>query len=291
MSSFDEALARIERIQSRDGEHVQPACQTQLMSHGQKAKRAIVFFHGFTSCPRQFFHLGEAFFQRGYNVFIPREENHGHADMMTDALVKLSAEKMIDEASRAVDITCALGEQVFVVGLSMGATAAAWIAQNRADVERCVIIAPPFEVEAIPRFIHRLFTQLILAMPVFFVWWDPRLKADNTNRPPYSYPRYPSRALAQNWALAYHIRDEAKKHAPSAKHIVLVTNANDHVIRNSAVVELFDNWKRRAPNRVSHFQFPRELKLRHDMASVESPGQKIDIAYPKLIELIERVEK
>jgi esterase/lipase len=286
--TYEQALTRIQNYQAQEGGDINSVCRSQLLTHGHKTERAIVFFHGFTSCPRQFVPLGEKFFDLGYNVFLPREPHHGYQDLLTTTLKDLTAEVMIDRAGRAIDITRGLGERVTVCGLSMGGTVAAWAAQFRPDVYRAVIIAPPFEVGAIPRFIHKPFTRVVLAIPNFFVWWDPKLKEKNDRRPPFSYPRYASHALAENWKLAIDIRRAAQHEAPAAQHILVITNANDHTIRNEAVHELAELWRKRAPECVETYEFAAEQKLRHDLIGADVPGQKVDVVYPVLIELIDR---
>lgn len=73
-SSYEEAAARINQIQAAEAElaELNPVCATQLLTHGDKVDNVIVFLHGFTSCPAQFAHLGEEYFEKGYNVYIPR---------------------------------------------------------------------------------------------------------------------------------------------------------------------------------------------------------------------------
>jgi carboxylesterase len=73
--TYGDALARIEAIQTAEAElpDLSPECDSILMTHEGKVENAIVFLHGFTSCPDQFATLGEEYFNQGYNVFIPRQ--------------------------------------------------------------------------------------------------------------------------------------------------------------------------------------------------------------------------
>jgi carboxylesterase len=283
--SYDEALARIQGFQSREGATVLDVCRTALHTHGLKTARAITFLHGFTSCPKQFDQLGQLFFERGENVFIPREPHHGMADRLTTALTQLTAAGMQDLARRVVEVSSGLGDHVTVCGLSMGGTMAAWIAQHFA-VDLAVVIAPPLEVQAIPRSIHRIFTDMLLRVPNFFVWWDPRTKANNPNRAFFGYPRYASRALAENFRLARLLQQDAEKNPPAAKRILVITNAADHTVRNSAIYTLATAWQRRAPGRVQTFEFDAALGLLHDLIGPYLKGQKTDVTYPKLLELM-----
>lgn len=287
-ATYDDALARINAFQAREGDEVNPLCRTALLTHGQRVERAITFLHGFTSCPKQFDRLGQRFYERGYNVFIPREPNHGLADRMTTALVNLTAESMRDLGRRAVEVTRGLGEHVTICGLSMGGTLAAWIAQHF-EIDLAVIIAPSLEVTAIPHPLHRLAAEIFLRMPNFFVWWDPKTKLNNPNRALFGYPRYASRALAESWRLAYALRREARQTPPAARCIIAISNANDHTVHNQALYELTRDWQRLAPGRVETHEFPVELGLLHDFIGPYLPGQKIDVVYPALLELIDHI--
>ena len=122
--SYEEALARIEAIQLDEDARgdLNPVCHTTLMTHGERTEDVIVFLHGFTSCPDQFVELGKQFYERGYNVYIPRTPHHGLADLMTDDLINLTAEESIAFASQSADIAQGLGERVTVSGLSGGGT-------------------------------------------------------------------------------------------------------------------------------------------------------------------------
>jgi carboxylesterase len=78
----------------------------------------IVFFHGFTSCPEQFRKLGEQFYEQGYNVDIPRNPHHGHADQLSEAMLETSAEELAAFATESIDIARGLGDELIVRGLS-----------------------------------------------------------------------------------------------------------------------------------------------------------------------------
>ena len=98
--------------------------------------------HGITNCPRQFIQLASLFFERGYNVLIPRIPWNGFADRSGVAMERLTARELRAFGDEIVDIARGLGERVTVLGLSGGGVVAAWIAQCRADVDKVVVIAP-----------------------------------------------------------------------------------------------------------------------------------------------------
>jgi alpha-beta hydrolase superfamily lysophospholipase len=136
------AVSRFRDIEKMEGSELNPVCGSILLTHGMRTERAVVFFHGLTNCPQQFRELGQIFYDMGDNVLIPRLPRHGMADRKVENLTPLKAEELRDCADSSVDIACGLGRQVYIVGLSAGGTLTAWIAQNRSEVTRAVLIAP-----------------------------------------------------------------------------------------------------------------------------------------------------
>jgi len=98
-----------------------PLCVTRAFTHGERVNNAVVFLHGFTSCPDQFDQLGRLYYEKGYNVYIPRLPRHGDRDPLGLSLQGLTAEELAEAAMQAVDIAQGLGERVLVSGLSGGA--------------------------------------------------------------------------------------------------------------------------------------------------------------------------
>ena len=141
-SGYAEAVTRFQKIQANEGQELNPVCHSILLTHGQRTEKAAVFFHGYTNCPDQFRDLGRIFYDMGYNVLIPRLPRHGLADRKVENLTPLKAEELRDCADTSVDIACGLSQNVYVAGLSAGGTLTAWIAQNRSEVTRAVLIAP-----------------------------------------------------------------------------------------------------------------------------------------------------
>src|SRR5580692_9890336 len=154
--------------------------------------RAVVFFHGLTNCPEQFRELGRTFYEMGYNVLIPRLPRHGIADRKVNNLTPLKAEELRDCADTGVDIACGLGEKVYVAGLSAGGTMAAWVAQNRSEVGRVLLIAPALGLTL--RESVRSQWVLALLLPLM-----PDIQTDwyYPSAPTHTYTGFSSRSLGQ----------------------------------------------------------------------------------------------
>ena len=281
---YESAIKRLEVLQAQDGADVIGPCITQSLTHGQKTEQVIVFFHGYTACPDQFLTLGTLFFERGYNVLIPRMPYHGLIDRLTPAHAKLKAEALVTLADQTLDMAQGLGERVNVMGLSMGGVLTSWVAQQRGDVERAMIISPALAFQSLPYRWTRLMMWGALIRPNYFVGGDPNAGA-NSPVPPYLYPHFSSRALGQILRLGFSVRDQAKKVLPAAKQIIMVTNANDLMVDNRAAAELVNRWRERGAT-IRTCQFPADQQLFHDLIDPSQPSQRTDIVYPVLLDLM-----
>ena len=286
--SYKDALTRIQTIQTEEAAlDLRPECATQLQTHGEKTDTVIVFLHGFTSCPEQFVALGQEFYDRGYNVYIPRTPRHGIDNRRGEPLKGLTAEEMAEFAHQTADIAQGLGERVVVSGISGGGAMATYLSQEREDVNIAAPIAPFLGIGFIPRQLNRSFANLFLIVPDFWQWWDPVHKENNPLSAPYSYTRYPLHALLENMRLGYATEEDAKRTKPAASKIIVITNANDESVNNGVVAEFEQMWEEHGDENLVLFQFDKSLGLPHDLITPTRPGARVDLVYPKLLELIQ----
>jgi len=286
VSDFGESLLRIEEIcQEEDARgDLSKAGRSILLHYDRKVENVIVFLHGFTSAPIQFLELGEKFYQRGFNIFIPRQPCHGFDDTSTLALQNYNAQVMVDFTSQVIDIAHGLGDRVTIIGLSGGGTLAAWAGQNRGDVYQAGSIAPMLGAGFIPAPLTKILTKLLLRLPDFYMWWDPGLKADNPLTEDYQYPGYPIHALGEVLRLAYAVEAGALRSAASAGKVTMVSNANDISVSNPKIDQLVSIWRSKGDN-LTHYQFPKDLGLAHDFITPTRDGFRADIVYPTLLDL------
>lgn len=286
--SYEEAVMRTEDIQAAEAEipDLSPECGTILMTHEEKVADAIVFFHGFTSCPDQFATLGEQYFNQGYNVLIPKQPRHGLQEFDGTPLKGLSAEELAAFGTQIADIAQGLGERVVVVGLSGGGSITTWLAQERADIDLAIPIAPFLGIGFIPRPLTRPLTNLILLIPDFHQWWDPVHQMSNPLSAPYSYRGYFMHSLFENLRLGFVAEEDAKRVKPAVGGILVITNANDESVNNAVVAEFEQLWLEHGEQFLQTFQFEQELQIPHDMITATRPNGRTDIVYPKLLEII-----
>jgi pimeloyl-ACP methyl ester carboxylesterase len=286
--NYQEALARIQEMQAEEAEipNLSQECESIVLTHEEKVDNAILFLHGFTSCPDQFAALGEEYFNQGYNVFIPRQPRHGLQEFDGAPLKGLTAEELAYFGTQVADIAQGLGERVVVVGLSGGGSVATWLAQERADIDLAVPIAPFLGIGFIPQPFTRELTNLILLIPDFHQWWDPVHKMNNPLSAPYSYRGYYMHSLFENLRLGFATEEDAKQVKPATGGILVITNANDESVNNDVVAEFEQLWLEHGEQFLQTFQFEEALGIPHDMITVNRPDGRVDLVYPKLKELI-----
>ena len=59
------------------GKSIQQDCMPRYYPASKPSKGMVMFFHGFTACPQQYFAIGERLSAMGYDVFLPLSPGHG----------------------------------------------------------------------------------------------------------------------------------------------------------------------------------------------------------------------
>ncbi|MEP7359889.1 MAG: alpha/beta hydrolase [Anaerolineales bacterium] len=288
--SYAEALERVAALQASEASGYNPLCVTQLLTHGHKTDRAIAFIHGYTNCSNQFLPLGRQLYDLGYNVLLVPSPHQGLADVMTTDLSNLTAEELAAYADTVVDIARGLGDHVSLGGLSQGGVVAGWAAQVRPDLDQAILIAPGFGLRAIPRPLTVLAANIVLGLPDVYAWWglpppggvagplDPAGKQ--------GYPRFSLHGLAQQLRLGFATTALARRAAPAARSILVITNDSDLAVDDGTTAALVAAWRAHGAANITTYTFPALQKLPHDLVDPGEPNSNIALTYPKLIELI-----
>jgi pimeloyl-ACP methyl ester carboxylesterase len=209
---------------------------------------------------------------------------------MTKDLARLTAVELIKLCDDSVDIAQGLGNRVTVVGFSMGANMAGWVAQNRSDVDKAVMIAPFWGWKGLPTVFFKIIFSLLSILPSMFVWWDNKAKTALTG-PTSSYYRFSTRGVAQIMRLGWSVIKEAKSAAPKAGAIIVITSGLDGAVDEKNLDRVIGEWRRHKFIKITRFMFDKDLGVFHDMIDPQQPYQKTAMVYPKLIELIEKADK
>lgn len=285
--SFEAAVAEIHREIAATPASVIPEGRSILLEHGRPTEHVFVLMHGLSNCPAQFLKFGTQLYERGHTVYIPRLPYHGEKDVMTTDWARLSEKDMLDTANRSVDLARSLGTKVTAAGLSVNGTACAWLAQNRGDLHRTAVMAPFLAPAGLPFWVARPMERALLRLPNLFFWWDPRKKG-KVQRPPYAYPRFPTRVIGETMHLGSQVYAEARKNAPACPSILVVTSASDIAASNAFTARLVAAWEAKRSSGITAYQFPASEKVPHDFIDPNQSNQQVEIVYPRLIEMLEK---
>jgi pimeloyl-ACP methyl ester carboxylesterase len=282
-ADYAQAMAQFQQIQQTEGPELNPVCRSVLLTHGHRTERSVVFFHGYTNCPQQFRQLGELFFGMGYNVLIPRLPRHGMADRKVENLSALTAEELRECADTSIDLAIGLGQKVYVAGLSAGGTLAAWIVQNRSEVTRAVLIAPALGLTR-----HegtRLQKALALLLPLL-----PDVRTDwfsvDPDCPLHCYPGFSSKALGQLLRVSLATFAGALNRPPGVQDVVLVTSQGDEAVNDLIAWQLMGMWRSKGLHELTFIDFPKVMKVPHDMIDPAQKDQQTSTVYPVLVKAL-----
>lgn len=286
-TDYEMALARFAQVQAQEEADaaLNPVCHSKLLTHGSKVERVIVLMHGMTNCPQQYVELAPLFYERGYNVLIPRMPCNGLADPNTDALKQVTATQLRDCCATMVDIAQGLGDHVTYVGISVGGVMAAWVAQYRADVNKAVLIASSFTISPLLGvFLGRLVMHLFLIMPNIMTQWFKPFEGGLG----HNYRGFATRGLGQMMRLGFSVYDAAKTTRAFAQSVLVITNAADPAVNNNITRQLVARWQAGGLHHLDTYEFDAKYKLIHDIIDPEQRYQQTALVYPVLLDLITR---
>ena len=244
--------------------------RTRFFEPSGTAKATIVIWHGFTNAPSQFAAVGQALAGLGYRILVPRMPYPGLEDVLNRELAKLASADLVSHAEAVIDVAAGFGDEVWVFGLSAGATVAAWAAAKRTEVTRLVLAAPLVAPTGIPMPVVRLLVKFPRIVPKVYFWWDPRKKAD-LGHSPYAYPGFPLPGIVPFLQLSEALFDHSVRLGHQLDRAVLTHNPGDFAIRKDAAKDF-----------AAQLFFPRsdasgtacidpELKWMHDFVDPWSP--------------------
>jgi carboxylesterase len=286
-SSSEEAMARATALTAADGPEINPVCRSRVLSPGERTERSVVLLHGYTNCPQQFDTIAQAYADAGYSVVVPRLPGHGASDRLTKALSDVHPDDLVRTADLAVDIAAGLGDEVTVVGLSGGGTLAGWLATERDDVTRAVLIAPLVIPKVLPESTVAPLARFSQLATDVYLWWDSE-KRERLADPPYAYPRYSVRSLGAFLSIGRETQTTAPRRDTSLERLVVITNENDGAVSNVGVAALERHLERllrlNQPS-VDHFDyvFPESAGYKHDLVDPNGENaEDIDAIYRSL---------
>lgn len=280
--SYAQAVRAAEQYDDIALEPVHPNGRTIVQTDGNATEAVALLLHGYTNAPYQFRILGDQFFERGFNVLIPRMPHHGLVNRMNELQHMISAEKLTDHADRALEIALGLGKRVVVVGLSCGGLLAGWLATQRKGVDQAVLVAPLLGLGPVPAQLTDTVTEVSLRLRNRYEWWDPTVQAWDGGQP-HTYPRISTHALAHMMRVARTVR----RSTPLSRELIMVINDNDTSVSNELADKTAKKWQATlgAP-RVQSYHFDKALALNHDCIDPADNPDNVPVVYPALFKLL-----
>lgn len=281
--SLQDTRDRLHAIVMDEASIVHSEAHTRYFLHPDADRPAVVLLHGLTSSPRQFDAIGRLCFERGANVIVPRLPFHGLSNPLTTEIARLTTADLVAAISEAIAMATTIGTSIAVCGISLGGTLAAYAAQERAEVTRAVLLAPLFGIFGVPHRLTPALTRIAMALPNRFFWWHPLKRA--SRHAPGSYPQVASHSLAESLRFGQLVEQASRHIAPKSGTQILIINAKDPAVNNSATRIILRNWRNHGANTFG-YQFRRILPPLHDFITPETGSSYAGVVNPILLRFL-----
>ena len=280
INDYDQAAARVEQLQQEEAPITNDVGRSIFLTHGEKTDDVYVLVHGVTNAPHEFEELGQMLYDQGANVLILRMPEHGLLSGDIKELKNLKPEAVREYADTAIDIAAGLGDNMTVIGLSAGGTVAAWMAQNRPEVDRAIVMSPFLGIAQTPMFLDPILMRAFLRLPGLAIGGES--EADRA----WVYKGESTKGLATFMLMGQALFKQAEKTPPQANDIFILTTGADMAADNGWADKLAEVWRAQGAN-VDAYEFPKSEHVPHasvDPFTDEAIRQKV---YDKIFEWLQ----
>jgi dienelactone hydrolase len=254
-----DALRRLDAVRAEEaGLDLGPLGGTLALLQDDVADTAVVIFHGYTDVPAQFAVVARAYHDAGASVYVPRLPYHGLRDRLTDDPSRLTPDILRAFADAAVDVGRGLGRHVLVLGFSGGGALATWVAAERDDVARVIVVSPLILPRGYRPWMLRPVARLLLALPDTYRWWDDRDRGADADP---DYPRYSLHGICAFLMLV----ERAKAGGAATAELLLIANAGDQRLDMAPAEAVLRDLE--PPGGLRVFTIPASAGLGHNLFS------------------------
>ncbi|GAB6898975.1 hypothetical protein JCM9957A_20650 [Kineosporia succinea] len=273
--SFVEAAAVAQNAAETDAvdDQVRPECRSLARIHPEKTAKSVLMLHGYTSCPKDYVQLAEVFYDRGYNVYAPREPHHGLLD--ADQAQEVSTGSLAEYADEAMNVVAGLGEETGVIGLSGGAVLATWLAEFRTDTVAHLLALSPFYQPASSQAPAFAIKPLIVLYGFRLL---PNRRVGDTN--------FTLSGLAQYLRVGRNLRDDPT--SGKLRTVAVATSAKDPFIDREKAVEVPTRLAEANGLKVRTHEFGPETGLGHNIVNPDALGPRSDEILGLYVDLYEQ---
>jgi esterase/lipase len=282
--TYGEAIARFGEIAARECAYVLPECRSVLLQHGHATDRVVILLHGMNHSPKHFLHFSQLVFDTGANVLIPLAPFHGvtsrdRTDWIGNSqnLDGVTAEWLQKWGDNAVEIAQGLGQQIDVLGFSMGGTVALYLAGTYPYLNSVVAVAPgllPKDLDHLTEFERDMFVNFFsrVHFQSYFSGYS--------KRPNVMYG-YSWTCIAEIARLGRFVQSSLPPFSP----VVLISNCLDDTVSNEQI-DKYVQQNKVSPQNL--FVFDETYQLPHDLIDWTRAPNIEHAVYPVLVAFLTR---
>ncbi len=237
--------------------------------------------HGVTNAPREFEEFGKMLYDQGANVLLMRMPHHGMKSGDIRELSALTPEELREYADTTIDIAAGLGDNVTAIGLSGGATVAAWMAQNREETARAVLLSPFMGIIQVPHIFDPFVANFLSRLPEIVIPDEGEPERE------WVYMGFDSRGSDAFLRLGQFVVRQAEKTPPQANPILILTTASDDVADNYWSKKLADLWTAHGAD-VTYHEFPKSDKVPHASIDPSAGEHARGLVYGAMLKWLEQ---
>jgi pimeloyl-ACP methyl ester carboxylesterase len=280
VTTYEDSIARFQQIQDQEQGITNDSTRSVLLTHGEKTPRVYLLIHGITNSPLQWSELGKHLYDQGSNVLILRMPYHGLQSLNVSELKILKSQDLRAYADQAVDIAVGLGEDVDVVGISGGGTISSWLAENRPEVSKSILLAPFFGPIGVPDFLNPLLVNAFSRLPNMSFFNPAEPLRD------WVYRGEATRGVAAFLGIGNTVESQVKDGICPEGQVVILTTPKDDTANNRSTTRIIDLWHKAGCDIVT-FQFDISQDIPHNSVDPAADPSKKHIVYNKILEFLE----
>lgn len=195
--------------------------------------KAVLLIHGWTSVSYEVRRLGKYLNENGYTVCAPMMRGHGTVPKDLEDIKWTDWLRDVTEAYLELKKD---HEKVYVMGTSMGANLAMFLAQKRNDVAGLVLMATPYKIK-LERASVFLAKFVCLFKKYNKKFYPPTFGVSTTITRLIAYQTYPIKSAIETFELVKHSR---KNLAKICQPCFLLQSANDHIVSKRSMEEIYE---------------------------------------------------
>lgn len=268
---FEDSLQKFDAYRKKE-EELGVLYPSFLLHHKKAVRKCVICYHGYTAAPEQFLQLGQMLFEMGYNVYLPRLFLHGFPQKSKDTS-SLTLSKLQEHLDETIELAQGLGEEISVVGLSLGGVLSAQALSQYSKVKKAVFVSPAFAFKVGPKFLSGAVGGLLKWMPQKTKKWA----STDSQVPAFRYDEYSTLALRGILELSSEVKNNLRE-LKSSSSVFMLLNDADQAICNETSCEYALEMKS-AGVKVEVLSLPKFYGFAHDFITPLDDDHERDWLY------------